>query len=103
MNPSDTAPALIALDAKFVVQTPKGEQVLDAENYFVGPDLDITHMNILKPGYLLTAIRIPYMWAGTQVLFRKNPRPKRVGFSTHECCVRNEDFWRFDSGYTNRG
>jgi xanthine dehydrogenase YagS FAD-binding subunit len=71
VNPSDTAPALIALDAKFVVQTPKGEQVLDAENYFVGPDLDITRMNILKPGYLLTAIRIPSTWAGAQFYFEK--------------------------------
>ena len=45
VNPSDTAPAFIALDAKFVVLTPKGEQVMDAENYFIGPDLDITRMN----------------------------------------------------------
>jgi xanthine dehydrogenase YagS FAD-binding subunit len=71
VNPSDTAPALIALDAKFVVQTPKGEQVMDAENYFIGPDLDITHMNILKPGHLLTAIRIPSTWAGAQFYFEK--------------------------------
>ena len=71
VNPSDTAPALIALDAKFVVQTPKGEQVIDAENYFVGPDLDITRMNILRPGYLLTAIRVPTTWAGAQFYFEK--------------------------------
>jgi xanthine dehydrogenase YagS FAD-binding subunit len=71
VNPSDTAPAFIALDAKFVVQTPKGQQVIDAENYFVGPDLDITRMNILRPGYLLTAIRIPSTWADAQFYFEK--------------------------------
>ncbi len=71
VNPSDTAPALIALDAKFVIQTPEGEQVIPAENYFLGPDLDITHMNILKPGYLLSAIRIPSTWAGAQFYFEK--------------------------------
>lgn len=71
VNPSDTAPALIALDAKFVVQTPNGQQVLEAENYFIGPDLDITRMNILKPGHLLTAIRIPSTWAGSQFYFEK--------------------------------
>src|ERR1700739_1383865 len=71
VNPSDTAPALIALDAKFVVATPKGERVVDAEDYFVGPDLDITRMNILHPGYLLTAIRIPSTWAGAQFYFEK--------------------------------
>jgi xanthine dehydrogenase YagS FAD-binding subunit len=71
VNPSDTAPALIALDAKFVVLTPKGQQVIDAENYFVGPDIDITRMNILRPGYLLTAIRIPSTWANAQFYFEK--------------------------------
>jgi xanthine dehydrogenase YagS FAD-binding subunit len=71
VNPSDSAPALIALDAKFVVQTPKGERVVDAEDYFVGPEIDITRMNILQPGYLLTAIRIPSTWAGAQFYFEK--------------------------------
>jgi len=28
VNPSDTAPALIALDAKFVIRTPKGDSIL---------------------------------------------------------------------------
>jgi len=37
VNPSDTAPALIALDAKFVMRTPKGERIVDAEKYFIGP------------------------------------------------------------------
>ncbi|MGA9507736.1 MAG: xanthine dehydrogenase family protein subunit M [Candidatus Sulfotelmatobacter sp.] len=71
VNPSDTAPAFIALDAKFVVLAPKGQQVIDAENYFIGPDLDITRMNILRPGYLLTAIRIPSTWAKAQFYFEK--------------------------------
>jgi len=71
VNPSDTAPAFIALDAKFVVQTPKGQQVIDAEEYFVGPEVDITRMNILRPGYLLTAIHIPSTWADAQFYFEK--------------------------------
>ncbi|HSZ21026.1 MAG TPA: xanthine dehydrogenase family protein subunit M [Candidatus Acidoferrum sp.] len=71
VNPSDTAPALIALDAKFVVRTPKGERVVDAENYFIGPGTDITRMTILQPGDLLTSIRIPSTWAGAQFFFEK--------------------------------
>ena len=71
VNPSDTAPALIALDAKFVLHTPKGEQVINAEDYFLGPDIDIMRMNILQPGSLLTAIRIPSIWAGAQFYFEK--------------------------------
>jgi xanthine dehydrogenase YagS FAD-binding subunit len=71
VNPSDSAPALIALDAKFVIRTPKGERVVDAEDYFIGPDIDITRLHILRPGDLLTAIRIPSTWAGAQFYFEK--------------------------------
>ena len=71
VNPSDSAPALIALDAKFVVRTRKGERVVDAEDYFIGPDIDITRLHILQPGDLLTAIRIPSTWAGAQFYFEK--------------------------------
>jgi xanthine dehydrogenase YagS FAD-binding subunit len=71
VNPSDTAPALIALDAKMVIRTPKGERVVDAENYFIGPATDITRMTILQPGDLLTSVRIPSTWAGAQFYFEK--------------------------------
>jgi xanthine dehydrogenase YagS FAD-binding subunit len=71
VNPSDTAPALIALDAKFVLSTPKGNQTIDAEHYFLGPDIDITRMNILRPGWLLTSIRVPSTWARADFYFEK--------------------------------
>ncbi len=71
VNPSDSAPALIALDAKFVISTSEGERVIDAEEYFIGPDIDITRLTILRPGDLLTAIRIPSTWAGAQFYFEK--------------------------------
>ena len=71
VHPSDSAPALIALDAKFVIQTPKGERVVDAEDYFLGPEIDITHLNILQSGDLLTAIRIPSTFAGAKFYFEK--------------------------------
>jgi xanthine dehydrogenase YagS FAD-binding subunit len=71
VNPSDTAPALIALDAKFVIRSRKGERVVDAEDYFVGPDIDIARLHILQPGDLLTAIRIPSAWSGAEFYFEK--------------------------------
>jgi xanthine dehydrogenase YagS FAD-binding subunit len=71
VNPSDTAPALIALDAKFVIRTSNGERVVDAEDYFIGPEIDITRLHILKPGDLLTSIRIPSTWAGARFYFEK--------------------------------
>ncbi len=53
------------------MRTPKGERVVDAEDYFIGPDIDITRLHILQPGDLLTAIRIPSTWAGAQFYFEK--------------------------------
>ena len=71
INPSDTAPALIALDSQFVISTPKGQRVVDAEEYFIGPQIDITRLHILQPGDLLTTIRIPSTWAGAKFYFEK--------------------------------
>ena len=71
VNPSDSAPALIALDAQMVIRNQQGEHVVNAEDYFIGPAIDITRMTVLKPGDLLTAIRIPSTWAGTQFYFEK--------------------------------
>jgi xanthine dehydrogenase YagS FAD-binding subunit len=71
VSPSDTAPALIALDAQMVIRRRGGERVVDATDYFRGPDIDITRMTILQPGELLTAIRIPATWAGARFYFEK--------------------------------
>jgi xanthine dehydrogenase YagS FAD-binding subunit len=71
VNPSDTAPALIALDAKMVIRSVKRERVVEAEHFFIGPAIDITRMTVLEPGDLLTTIRIPATWAGAQFYFEK--------------------------------
>ena len=71
VNPSDTAPALVALDAQMVIRGPRGERVVNAEDYWIGPGIDITRMNVLQPNELLTAIRIPATMAGAQFYFEK--------------------------------
>ena len=71
VNPSDTAPALLALDAQMVIRGPKGERVVPAEEYWIGPGIDITRMNVLEPNELLTTIRIPATMAGAQFYFEK--------------------------------
>jgi xanthine dehydrogenase YagS FAD-binding subunit len=70
INPSDTAPALIALDARMVVQSP-GRRTYEAEDFFIGPSTDITRMTVMKPGDLLTQIHIPETWANSRFYFEK--------------------------------
>jgi xanthine dehydrogenase YagS FAD-binding subunit len=71
VSPSDTAPTLVALDAQMVIRRGSRERVVDAVDYFVGPEVDITRMTVLEPGDLLTAIRIPATWAGARFYFEK--------------------------------
>jgi xanthine dehydrogenase YagS FAD-binding subunit len=71
VSPSDTAPALVALDAAMVIRSRGGERVVPAQDYFAGPAYDITRMTVLEPGELLTAIRIPATWSGAEFYFEK--------------------------------
>ena len=71
VSPSDTATALVALDATMVVQSVDGERTVTAEDFFVGPATHITQMTSLEPGEILTAVRIPAKWAGKRFYFEK--------------------------------
>jgi len=71
VTPSDTATAAVALDASMVIRSRKGERVVPAEEFFVGPALDIRRMNCLKPGEILTSVRLPKIWAGAKFYFEK--------------------------------
>ncbi|MGB1840148.1 MAG: FAD binding domain-containing protein [Longimicrobiales bacterium] len=71
VSPSDTAPALVALDAEMVIRNARGERTVDAADFFMPPSIDIRRMTILEPGDLLTAIRIPETWASADFYFEK--------------------------------
>jgi xanthine dehydrogenase YagS FAD-binding subunit len=71
VSPSDTATALVALEATMLVQSVAGERTVRAEDFFVGPSTHITQMTSLEPGEILTAVRIPAKWAGKKFYFEK--------------------------------
>ena len=68
---SDTATALVALDASMVIRDAGGERVVAAGDFFVNPAQDILRMTVLGPGDILTAIRLPSVWAGAGFYFEK--------------------------------
>ena len=59
VHPSDTAPALVALNASFVVTGPAGERELSAADFFVLPKQNPQRENSLVEGELLSSINIP--------------------------------------------
>ena len=72
VTPSDTAAALVALDATMVVRRVGGaEREIAANEFFVPPGFDITKMTMIGEGDLLVSIRIPGTFAGKTFYFEK--------------------------------
>jgi xanthine dehydrogenase YagS FAD-binding subunit len=71
VTPSDTAPALVALNASMEIRSARGTRTVSAEDFFIGPATDITRMTVLQPNELLTAIHLPSQWAGKPSYFEK--------------------------------
>ena len=71
VHPSDTAPALAALEAKIHVEGPKGKRVVAVDGFFVLPEKDFTHETVLGPGELVTHIELPAPVQGLRSSYRK--------------------------------
>lgn len=71
VSPSDTATALVALEATMVAASAGRQRTIAAEDFFVGPATHITQMTSLRAGEILTAVRIPSKWAGQRFYFEK--------------------------------
>lgn len=81
VNPSDTAPALVALDAEMTVVNASGERSYAAREFFIGPAIDIMRMTVLEPGDLLTRIRLPAPRPDARWYFEKIRDRKSWDFS----------------------
>jgi len=71
VHPSDTATALLALNAQAKIAGPGGERMVPFDNYFVGPREDVLRENVLKPNELMTEVVIPTPAAGTKMAWTK--------------------------------
>jgi len=71
VHPSDTAPALIALDAVFRIAGPSGERRVKAADFFVLPRQNASAENVLANDEVLTSVQIPAARAGTRSVYAK--------------------------------
>ncbi len=71
VHPSDTAPALISLKAKLIIQGRKGERSLPVEEFFELPTMNLTGENVLLRGDVVTEIALPGETAGWKSSYRK--------------------------------
>jgi len=71
VHPSDTAPALMALGASIRVQGARGNRVVPVDQFFVGPDRDITRETVVTAGEIVTEVLLPAPRAGLRSTYRK--------------------------------
>src|SRR5499427_3672599 len=71
VHPSDTAVALLALDAKFRIVSPSGERVLAASDFFALPQQNPARENVLAADEALAEVQVPALRAGTRSTYHK--------------------------------
>jgi xanthine dehydrogenase YagS FAD-binding subunit len=71
VHPSDTAPALVALDATFHVVGPRGERTIAAKDFFVLPKQNPAQENALKEDEVLASVHLPAPKPGTRSAYHK--------------------------------
>jgi xanthine dehydrogenase YagS FAD-binding subunit len=71
VHPSDTAPALVALDATFRIMGPTGERRVSAADFFVLPRQNAKNENVLADDEVLASIDLPAPKPGTRARYFK--------------------------------
>jgi len=71
VHPSDTAPALVAFDAKFHITGPGGDHTIAAADFFTLPKVNAARENALAEGEILASIELPAAKPGTRSMYHK--------------------------------
>ncbi len=71
VHPSDTASALVALDAKVSITGQRGIRVLPLSSFFLLPAQNIAKETALQPGEIITEIQLDPPQPGTRSIYRK--------------------------------
>jgi xanthine dehydrogenase YagS FAD-binding subunit len=71
VHPSDTAPALVALDAKVSVTGRRGARQMPLASFFVLPKESLVKENVLEPGDVVTEVLLDAPPSGARSAYRK--------------------------------
>jgi len=71
VHPSDTAVALLALNAKVTMAAGKKTRQIPLKDFFVLPEVDVTRENVLKPGEIVTEVTVPDLPPGSKSAYLK--------------------------------
>lgn len=71
VHPSDTAPALVALDAKFRLSSLAGERIVPAADFFTLPTVDAARENVVRDDEVLASVMLPASRPGMRTVYHK--------------------------------
>jgi xanthine dehydrogenase YagS FAD-binding subunit len=71
VHPSDTAPALLALDARVRLAGPAGGRIVPLEGFFVPPAKDFTRETVVGTGEVVTEVLLPLPRPAARGTYRK--------------------------------
>ncbi len=93
VHPSDSATALLALNASVKIHGPKGEKTVPIEKFFIGPEVNIMKENILEDDDIVTEIFIPRTFSNSRGAFNKSRERQSYDFAlasaAAQCRVEN--------------
>jgi xanthine dehydrogenase YagS FAD-binding subunit len=71
VHPSSTAVPLLAMEAEVELTSKAGKRTVAMRDFYVAPEVDLERETAVKPGELITAIRVPSPAAGTRSAYQK--------------------------------
>jgi xanthine dehydrogenase YagS FAD-binding subunit len=90
VHPSDMAVALISLNASITLTSASDSRNLAVEDFFTGPDVDITAENVLVPGEIVTSVTIPATTGNTKSIFLKAKERQGMDFASSSVAIAME-------------
>ncbi len=71
VHPSSTAVPLLAMNAEVELTSKAGKRTVAMRDFYLAPEQDLQHETAVKPGELITGIRVPAPAAGTRSAYQK--------------------------------
>lgn len=87
VHPSDTAPALVALDADLKIAGPNGARRLPVAELHMPPAKDPTRETVLAPGELIVEVHLPAPPEGLYTSYRKIRTRRAWDFAIAGCAL----------------
>ncbi len=81
VHPSDAAVPLVAFGASITIAGAECDRTLPLEEFFAGPEVDVTRENVLERGDVVQSVFLPEPPAGTRSIFLKAQERVAGGFA----------------------